>query len=206
MSNSIASRLAIPPHIGEYLAVKHIENLGEPESGLIWHTVKPHSKRRSGDWAGSLRQASGKAERTDWKIKFEKRVYQVSRVVYFLATSIDPGEFEIDHIDRNPLNNNISNLKLVTSQQQKYNRKLPKNNTSGARGVSWEKAKQAWQVQLYVNKKPKNLGLYSCKLEAALVYNDAVMLLYPESYENRVNDVSNLHCACSCCRSSRMLP
>lgn len=44
---------------------------------------------------------------------------------------------ELDHIDRNPSNNRIENLRLTTKTQQQFNRAANKNNSLGVRGVAY---------------------------------------------------------------------
>lgn len=66
--------------------------------------------------------------------------YSVHRIIYSLLNKIDvSNNFVIDHIDGDKLNNHISNLRLVTQQQnlKKKNKpnKLQSNNTSGIKGV-----------------------------------------------------------------------
>lgn len=46
---------------------------------------------------------------------------------------------EVDHEDRNKLNARKNNLRLATSSQNKMNREIQNNNTSGYKGVSWNK-------------------------------------------------------------------
>lgn len=199
MSKIVADRLPIPPHIGDWLQVKKIDNFGAPESGLIWKASKKGI--RVGAWAGCLMKRDTAATRSDWTVKFEGTSYLVSRIVYFLATSIDPGELQIDHIDRNPLNNNIDNLRLLTALEQKHNRRCFVNNTSGARGVSWHKHRRAWQVHVRHKGQGIHLGYFTCKLEAALAYNTKVYELFPGFYESKANDLRSLSCACSACKA-----
>jgi hypothetical protein len=56
---------------------------------------------------------------------------------------------EVDHIDGDSLNNQRDNLRVVTHKQNLENRKgANKNSKSGIRGVSWDKSKQKWQVEI----------------------------------------------------------
>jgi len=48
----------------------------------------------------------------------------------------EKGDDQIDHIDRNRLNNKKNNLRFVTWSENQLNRGLPKNNITGFRGVS----------------------------------------------------------------------
>lgn len=54
----------------------------------------------------------------------------------------------IDHIDRNTRNNRKSNLRKATKSQNGMNRLEPSNNTSGFRGVHYNKDKHKWQVKI----------------------------------------------------------
>ena len=66
----------------------------------------------------------------------------------------------IDHIDGNPKNNKIENLRNVTQTQNCQNQKIPKNNTSGLKNVSWHKLQKKWQVRINVNGALKHFGFY----------------------------------------------
>lgn len=52
---------------------------------------------------------------------------------------------EIDHIDGNVFNNQISNLRLCSHAENAFNKKLSINNKSGFKGVRWEKDKKLWE-------------------------------------------------------------
>ena len=67
----------------------------------------------------------------------------------------------VDHIDGNGLNNNISNLRWATGSENSQNAKLSKKNTSGFKGVSFNKKKQKWEVKIGINNKYKHLGYYT---------------------------------------------
>ena len=71
-----------------------------------------------------------------------------------------------DHADRNPLNNQKTNLRPATSQENARNHNKQKNNTSGIIGVCWHKSKQMWVASITINKKKMQLGSSINKEEA----------------------------------------
>ena len=66
----------------------------------------------------------------------------------------------IDHIDNNRFNNTISNLRWCSNQQNCYNLSLRKSNTSGIKGISWNKVLQKWKVYISFNSKRIHLGYF----------------------------------------------
>lgn len=53
-----------------------------------------------------------------------------------------------DHINRNPLDNRKSNLRIANKSDNAANSKLPRTNTSGIKGVSWNKNANAWRAYI----------------------------------------------------------
>lgn len=74
----------------------------------------------------------------------------------------------IDHIDGNPSNNRINNLRSVPKKINSRNQKLRVNNVSGVNGVSWSKTNKKWMVQISTDLGRKTLGFFDCLKEAAL--------------------------------------
>jgi len=88
-----------------------------------------------------------------------------------------PKDYVTDHIDRNPLNNQKENLRIVTISQNQMNiSKRKKITTSKYKGVSLYKNK--WQAQIQINKKPYHLGYYLNEIDAAKAYNKAAKELF----------------------------
>jgi hypothetical protein len=80
-----------------------------------------------------------------------------------------------DHRDRNGLNNQRHNLRVVSNSLNSYNRKIQSNNTSGYRGVYWHKQQKQWVVYYTQNnKKLKFGGLYSTPKLAAYAYDKII--------------------------------
>ena len=82
----------------------------------------------------------------------------VHRIIFIMHNGYLPEE--IDHIDGNPLNNRIENLREANRKTNGQNRKMQINNTSGAKGVSWHKAAGKWNVRVKDNNKRRSFGLF----------------------------------------------
>jgi hypothetical protein len=65
-------------------------------------------------------------------------MHSASRLAYKIAFGVEPGELEIDHINRNKQDNKPENLRLVTRAEQLRNRRF-KPNKCGETGVSLHK-------------------------------------------------------------------
>ncbi len=89
------------------------------------------------DWTYSL----GYAVRNDYSTGKRKNI-RLHCYIYELKNGKIPEGYEVDHKDRNSLNNQISNLRLVTHAENMCNISKSKNNTSGYIGVSKKVNKQ----------------------------------------------------------------
>lgn len=67
-------------------------------------------------------------------------------------------KYTVDHINRDPLDNRKSNLRIVNQTIQNINHKKQKNNKSGVIGVSLEKQENRWLSRWNENKKPQKEG------------------------------------------------
>jgi hypothetical protein len=72
----------------------------------------------------------------------------------------------IDHIDNNKLNNNLINLRFATHSQNQQNASLSSRNTSGTKGVRWNKKQNNWRAEITINGKTINLGSFLNKDDA----------------------------------------
>ncbi len=171
------------------------------QSGLIRKINVRGRNGKAGSIAGCRRIGGAYKNRTDWIVSVDHKLYLVARVIYFMVNKVDPGQLSIDHIDQNPDNNNINNLRLATSSQQKQNMPMLRNNTSGARGVSQIKGKQKWEANIEVNYRKINLGYHLCKIEAAKAYNKACVQYFREQAHTKVNNLRLLKCDCSGCQN-----
>jgi hypothetical protein len=114
-----------------------------------------------------------------WRIQIDGERYLAHRLAWFWANGEMPGE-EIDHIDGNPLNNRISNLRLATRSQNLANTPLSRKNTSGYRGVHFSRAACGWQARIKINQKIRHLGTFPTKEMAAAAYSLAAREAFGE--------------------------
>jgi hypothetical protein len=87
-------------------------------------------KYKKGDKAGSLNQKTGNGN-----ILINGFMYLTHRAVLILHGIEIPDGMQVDHIDGNPSNSRIDNLRVVTPKENSRNRKLSHNNKSGYSGI-----------------------------------------------------------------------
>ena len=96
-----------------------------------------------------------------------KKKYQYHRVIYKLhnhdwdITNFSPNNY-IDHIDRDTSNNNINNLRVVSQQQNNFNK--------NCKGYSWVKDRNKWRAHIRINGEKICLGLFVVEQEARDCY------------------------------------
>ena len=86
----------------------------------------------------------------------------------------------IDHINRNPLDNRRSNLRLCDKRTNSYNRGPTVKNLSGLKGVYWDAKYKKWRAQIKINGKQTYLGGFTSDTEAARAYNEAALKHFGE--------------------------
>ena len=66
----------------------------------------------------------------------------------------------VDHKNNNKLDNNVSNLRFCTQQENCMNSKLSSKNSSNYKGISFSKLFNRWNAYIKINGKMKNLGYF----------------------------------------------
>lgn len=142
-------------------------------SGLTWLYRKdlPNewNTKHANKKAGSEHVIRGDYKIWTTSITYNSKPYSLKchRVIFLLHNGYLTKGKCIDHIDNNPLNNNPKNLRESTDSENSHNSKLPRNNTSGHKGVCWNKAIGKWMVRIKLNNKNHFFGYYE-KLEDAI--------------------------------------
>ena len=121
-----------------------VKELFEYKDGFLYWKITKAQNAKKGTIAGSV-DSNGYH-----RVSINYKHYKVHRLVFLMFHGFLPEN--IDHIDGNPLNNKIENLRKVTTSQNMQNAKRYSTNTSGVKGVSWEKDRKKWKVQVMLNR------------------------------------------------------
>lgn len=122
-----------------------------PETG-VFTNAHPRKKVRVGDVAGCA--TGGRLV-----LCIDRRKYDAGQLAWLYMT----GSFaphQVDHEDRNPLNNKWQNLRSATNKQNQENRSIDRRNKSGFKGVHWHKQREKWCAQIRHNDVTHHLGLF----------------------------------------------
>ena len=111
-----------------------------------------------------------------------RTIYQPDRppqteYLHRVISGADGHEF-VDHRDRDGLNCRRANLRPATNAENVQNCARPAHNTSGVKGVSWDRALEKWQARIQVRGEKRYLGHFRCITAAALAYAKASRALH----------------------------
>jgi hypothetical protein len=91
-----------------------------------------------------------------------------------------PDGIEVDHINGDGLDNRRGNLRLCSKSQNQCNRGITSRNSSGYKGVRWNKKNQKYEAQITINRIQKSLGCFDDPQEAARAYDVKARELHGE--------------------------
>ena len=87
---------------------------------------------------------------------------------------------QVDHKNRNGLDNRRCNLRFCDFSQNQQNKKPQRGGTSKLKGVMWCKAKNKWRSMIQLNGEKYHLGRFNTEIEAAKVYDAKAKELFGE--------------------------
>lgn len=138
------------------------------DGNLIW-------KKRVANCIRVGQVAGGLDSRGYTVIRFNGKYYKAHRLIWVLHFGVIPQGLAIDHINSVKSDNNIDNLRLVTTQENGFNR-------PSAKGYSWNKRAGKFNAQIIINGQNKYLGTFVEEKDARKAYLDA-----KEIYHNMEN-------------------
>jgi len=87
----------------------------------------------------------------------------------------EPDGKDVDHKNTDKLDNRRENLRIATNQQNQYNKNKYKTNTSGFKGVTFNKKAQKFRAQIKIDGKNKHLGCFATAVGAHEAYKRAAI-------------------------------
>jgi len=124
-------------------------------TGHLFWKKKTGRSTRVGSRAGRLKLNNNRYI----SIKFMNMEFQTHRVIWKLLKGVDP-KGAIDHINGNPADNRIENLREASASQNLHNQKLLKRNNSGIKGVCWDQRVKSWKAYITLNSKKYHIGYF----------------------------------------------
>jgi hypothetical protein len=116
----------------------------DPETGKV-KRKKATRNRKAGTLVGTPRNP----EKPYLSVGFMKNYYLLHRLIWKLYYGEDIAEgYQIDHINRDHADNRICNLRLLTNNENCYNRGIYKTNKSGVTGVYYQKDRKSWRAKI----------------------------------------------------------
>jgi len=142
----------------------------DKEDFLLISKYKWHYRK-----SGKTKEKNGYAEHSIFDKEYYKKFHKTRNKNLFMHNLIIPHSvgMQVDHINRNGLDNRRKNLRVGTISQNYANFPKKKGTNSKYRGVSFLKRKNGrqWQASTTLNGKGVYIGIYETEKEAALAYN-----------------------------------
>lgn len=151
----------------------------EPETGKLLWKPRPRemfgSQRAFSTWnarfagreAFTARLADGRRHG-----KIYGKSYVAHRVAWCMHLGRWPSQ-HIDHINGDPADNRIVNLRDVSQAENARNQRRRKNNTSGCMGVYWGSKEGKWRAKITQDGRTRHLGLFRCLTAAVAARKSA---------------------------------
>jgi hypothetical protein len=80
-----------------------------------------------------------------------KKTFAIHRLIAHAFIFNPKNKKCVDHIDNNRSNNNINNLRWASNKENSQNKIISKNNTSGIKGVTFDKKAKKWKAQIQID-------------------------------------------------------
>lgn len=162
-------RQEAPPFAAELLRTLFIY---DPSSGvLVWAKSGPN--RRKGEIAGGFDKDGYR------RVGVFSRQILASHIIWILVHGRLP-DGDIDHRDLNRSNDRLDNLREADRRSNIANTNLRCTNTSGFKGVYFNRQNGKWRARIRDHYKHIHLGDFDAPEEAGEAYRQAAVLMYGE--------------------------
>jgi hypothetical protein len=168
----------VAPRLNDPLTADQLRSMldYDPATGIFTWLLRKHApKHWNTRWSG---KAAGSVTFSGYlHIRLGNRIYRAHRLVFLWMVGAWP-ENEVDHQDGNRLNNRWSNLRQATPSENRMNKGMRSDNTSGRKGVCLDRRSKRWQAQVMLSKKRHHLGYFDTPEEAHAAYVEAARRLH----------------------------
>jgi hypothetical protein len=143
------------------------------DTGLICWRINAGPRARAGSVAGTVIKGGYR------KILIDRSPVLAHRIAWAMVNGVWPSA-DIDHINGQPDDNRIENLRDVSRSENLMNRHRARcDNICGVLGATWHKSTQRWRARITVNGKERHLGLFDSAEAAQKAYLWAKVQLHP---------------------------
>ena len=137
----------------------------DPETGVFTRIISNRTDRIG-------KQPGASNSKGHIQIRLNGKLYVAHRLAWLYQYGKFP-EHQIDHINGNKSDNRIENLRQATNKQNQENVPLQINNTSGYRGVSYDKRYKKFRAYVCHNLHNQTIGFFDTAEKAAIAAKDA---------------------------------
>jgi len=147
-----------------------------PETGTLTRKKTVRSNAKEGQ---IIKSKTGDGY---YRVSVDNVSYKIHRLIWKMYYGEDPADLQIDHINRDRTDNRIINLRVSTSQEQKFNQSIRLDNNSGFKGVYRPKGRRKWTSRIKKDGKSIHLGTFDTPEEASFAYQSKALELFGEFY------------------------
>lgn len=161
----------------------------DPETGEFWLL-----QTKSRQLVNKLPYLLGQKPSTYRQSMLEGRVYRHNILAYFYMTGEwPPAGMEVDHEDRDILNDRWSNLRLLSKTENIRNQSETKDHTkSGYTGIAIKNSGlKRFKAYIRVDTKLKHLGSFLTLEEALTARRSAEKIYFISTHGETANDTNN---------------
>lgn len=168
--------------------IEYLKQCFRYEDGKLFWLVRPlsHFKNVRGMNVFNARDSgreAGNIKKGRWgdrgEVKLGYKIFKRSRIVWAMHHGRWPAGM-VDHINRTTTDDRIENLREADDSQNQWNSGRRKDNTSGIKGVTWNKRNRKWQCYIMARKERFHLGYFDDKNDAYAAYCEAATRMFGE--------------------------
>ena len=126
------------------------------------YSISDHGNVRN-DITGRILKPGSRGDYYQVLLKNEsgnQKMHTVHRLVATTFLKNPENKPVVDHIDGNPKNNHLSNLRFATTAENIRNHKVSSRNTSKVTGVHFETKSKRWRVTIMINYKRIHINYF----------------------------------------------